>query len=369
MRVVFCDRPLSDDPHEQLVTQIRGAVAEYERTLIADRMRRGRLARLRSGQLLPWTRAPYGYRLHPQRPRDPAAVQIDPVAAVVVQELFAAYAAGGVTLHGLAAQLTPGGCRPRPASRSGGRRRSVDCSPTRPIGGRRPAAGCGRLRPAVASRRWSRSAGGEHHGASVHQVDHRPGPGAGLRRAVRAGRAAAGRQPAQRAAQHHPSVLAARAGQLRGLPLGPARGSPVLPATPGIATTAAWANRPRSAPAAQAAARRGSSLSASSTSWSGRTCARSCSSPSWSPRPWSAPTAAPGCPRSCIPSGLGSPACSAIVQQFLRGRSEGSPRTNALARHRRSARPNRPATRPSSSSSSPCQRAGSTSTLWPAATV
>jgi site-specific DNA recombinase len=89
-----------------LVTQIRGAVAEYERTLIADRMRRGRQARLRSGQLLPWTRALYGYRLHPERPRDPAAVGLDPVAAVVVQELFAAYAAGGVTLHGLAAQLT-----------------------------------------------------------------------------------------------------------------------------------------------------------------------------------------------------------------------------------------------------------------------
>ncbi len=64
------------------MTQIRGAVAEYERTLIADRMRRGRQARLRSGQLLPWTRAPYGYRLHPQRPRDPAALQVDPVAAV-----------------------------------------------------------------------------------------------------------------------------------------------------------------------------------------------------------------------------------------------------------------------------------------------
>jgi site-specific DNA recombinase len=106
VRVVFCDRPLSDDPHEQLVVQIRGAVAEYERVLIADRMRRGRLARLRSGQLLPWTRAPYGYRLHPERPRDPTAVQIDPVAAVVVQELFAAYAAGGVTLHALAAELT-----------------------------------------------------------------------------------------------------------------------------------------------------------------------------------------------------------------------------------------------------------------------
>jgi hypothetical protein len=30
------DRPWSDDPHEQLVTQIRGAVAEYERTLIVS---------------------------------------------------------------------------------------------------------------------------------------------------------------------------------------------------------------------------------------------------------------------------------------------------------------------------------------------
>ena len=51
VQVRFLDRPPSDDPHEQLVLQIRGAVAEYERTLIADRMRRWRLAKLRSGQL------------------------------------------------------------------------------------------------------------------------------------------------------------------------------------------------------------------------------------------------------------------------------------------------------------------------------
>ena len=54
----FLDRPMSDDPHDQLLLQIRGAVAEYERTLIAERMRRGRLAKLRAGTLLPWTRAP-----------------------------------------------------------------------------------------------------------------------------------------------------------------------------------------------------------------------------------------------------------------------------------------------------------------------
>ena len=41
----------------------------------------------------------------------------------------------------------------------------------------------------------------------------------------------------------------------------------------------------------------------------------------------------------------------------------------ALARRRRSTRANRPATRPSTSSNCFCQRAGSTSRLWPAATV
>jgi len=107
--VVFIDRPPSDDPHEQLVVQIRGAVAEYERTLIADRMRRGRQAKLRAGRLLPWTNAPYGYRVHPERPRDPALVEVDEAAAAVVRELFQAYAEGEATLHALAVRLTTRG--------------------------------------------------------------------------------------------------------------------------------------------------------------------------------------------------------------------------------------------------------------------
>jgi site-specific DNA recombinase len=43
-QVECLDRPMSQDPHAQLLLQIRGAVAEYERTLITDRMRRGRQA-------------------------------------------------------------------------------------------------------------------------------------------------------------------------------------------------------------------------------------------------------------------------------------------------------------------------------------
>ena len=57
-QVQFLDRPMSDDPHDQLLLQIRGAGAEYERTLIAERMRRGRLTKLQAGLLLPWTYPP-----------------------------------------------------------------------------------------------------------------------------------------------------------------------------------------------------------------------------------------------------------------------------------------------------------------------
>ena len=39
-RVEFLERPMSQDPNDQLLLQIRGAVAEYERTLIAERLAR-----------------------------------------------------------------------------------------------------------------------------------------------------------------------------------------------------------------------------------------------------------------------------------------------------------------------------------------
>ena len=105
--VEFLDRPMSNDPHDQLLLQIRGAVAEYERKLIADRMRRGRQAKLQSGQLLPWTRPPYGYLLDAEQPRDPARVRVDPVKAAVVQQIFAWYTEShvAITLYGIAKRL------------------------------------------------------------------------------------------------------------------------------------------------------------------------------------------------------------------------------------------------------------------------
>lgn len=109
--VEFLDRPMSQDPHDQLLLQIRGAVAEYERSLIAERMRRGRQQKLQAGLLLPWTRAPYGYRMDPERPRDPLGLRLEAAEAAVVQTLFARYAEQEVSLFSLAQSLEREGIR------------------------------------------------------------------------------------------------------------------------------------------------------------------------------------------------------------------------------------------------------------------
>jgi site-specific DNA recombinase len=107
-QVEFLERPMSHDPHDQLLLPIRGAVAEYERTLIADRMRRGRHAKLRSGQLLPWTVAPYGYILDAEHPRDPSRLRLDPVKAAIVTQIFAWYSEPQppVSLYSVAKRLS-----------------------------------------------------------------------------------------------------------------------------------------------------------------------------------------------------------------------------------------------------------------------
>ncbi len=105
-RVEFLDRPMSEDPHDQLLLQIRGAVAEYERALITERTRRGRLAKVRAGQLLPWSTPPFGYRSDPEHPRTPASLRVDPYEATVVARIFAWYLEDGGTIRHVAARLT-----------------------------------------------------------------------------------------------------------------------------------------------------------------------------------------------------------------------------------------------------------------------
>lgn len=104
--VVFLERPMSQDPHDQLLLQIRGAVAQYERNLISERMRQGRERKLKAGVLLPWSRAPYGYQVDQEHPRDPQGVRIDDVKGAVVREIYARYLEAECSLFSLACSLT-----------------------------------------------------------------------------------------------------------------------------------------------------------------------------------------------------------------------------------------------------------------------
>lgn len=110
--VVFLERPMSNDPNDRLLLQIRGAVAEYERALIVDRTRRGRLAKIRQGGLLPWIQPLYGYRLDPHRPRDPSGVRIDEEQATVVRQMFGWLIEDGLSLCAIAKRLTAQGVMP-----------------------------------------------------------------------------------------------------------------------------------------------------------------------------------------------------------------------------------------------------------------
>ncbi len=89
--------------------QIRGAVAEYERTVIADRTRRGRLAALQAGRLVPWSRPPYSYHADLRAPRDPAGLARDEAQAAVVRQIFAWYVEDGLPLQAIARRLTAAG--------------------------------------------------------------------------------------------------------------------------------------------------------------------------------------------------------------------------------------------------------------------
>src|SRR6516225_4390786 len=60
--IVFLNRPIGETPEDDLLLQVQGVIAEYERAKILERGRRGRRHAARSGSVSALTGAPFGYR-------------------------------------------------------------------------------------------------------------------------------------------------------------------------------------------------------------------------------------------------------------------------------------------------------------------
>jgi site-specific DNA recombinase len=85
--VFFLQRPISEDPNDQLLLQIQGAIAEYERAVLGERFRRGKLQKARDGHYLAG-KASYGYRYIPKQEGAPGYLVIDEAEAEVVRLIY-----------------------------------------------------------------------------------------------------------------------------------------------------------------------------------------------------------------------------------------------------------------------------------------
>jgi site-specific DNA recombinase len=110
--VAFLNHTISDDPGDQLLLQIQGAVAEYERALLAERFRRGKLQKARAGKFL-GVRPPYGYRYLPRRDGVGGHLAVDETEAELVRMLYGWLVGERLTIRQILKRLNAGPWSPR----------------------------------------------------------------------------------------------------------------------------------------------------------------------------------------------------------------------------------------------------------------
>ncbi len=116
-KVLFLQRPISNDPEEQLLLQMQGVIAEYERAKIMERTRRGRLFKARQGHFLMWSTPPYGYRYQPVSNGQPGYAVIHEEEAELVKQIFHWYVTEGISTSKIAKRLNQMGVHPRKGGR------------------------------------------------------------------------------------------------------------------------------------------------------------------------------------------------------------------------------------------------------------
>jgi site-specific DNA recombinase len=114
VELVFLNRPLGRTPEDQLLLQVQGVIAEYERAKILERTRRGRIHAARCGQVSVLGGATYGYRYLPKyRSGVAAGYEVVEEEACVVRQLFVWVGRDGCSLREVARRLQEQGVRTR----------------------------------------------------------------------------------------------------------------------------------------------------------------------------------------------------------------------------------------------------------------
>jgi site-specific DNA recombinase len=91
-------------PETQLLANVRGIIAEYERAKILERTARGRLGRAKAG-FVPSGQRPLGYTIMKHADKG-VHYEVRPEEAALVQRIFQLYVEGGLSIRSLASLLT-----------------------------------------------------------------------------------------------------------------------------------------------------------------------------------------------------------------------------------------------------------------------
>ena len=109
----FVKGPRGDTPEDQLLVQFQGIFAEYEKAQLAERYRRGKAHRARTGSVNVLSGAPFGYRYVRKTDLCGAAYEVLDHEAALVAEMFRRYADDSASIADLARWLTGQGAPTR----------------------------------------------------------------------------------------------------------------------------------------------------------------------------------------------------------------------------------------------------------------
>ncbi len=110
VEVVFLNRELKQTPEDELLLQVQGMIAEYERAKIIERNRRGKRHAARIGQVSALGGAPYGHRyVNKQQGGGQARYEVIEEQARVVRRMFDWIGAQRVSIQEVTRRLAKAG--------------------------------------------------------------------------------------------------------------------------------------------------------------------------------------------------------------------------------------------------------------------